>query len=89
MNPSYGTFRRREAQFGMVTSVFLLIYALLSPVGGFLADRYSRRLMILCSLVVWSVVTWWTGHAEDYTSCSLRAEQWASARHSTSPPPWP
>ncbi len=52
----------------MVTSVFLLIYALLSPVGGFLADRYSRRLMILCSLVVWSVVTWWTGHAEDYTS---------------------
>ncbi|WP_417194448.1 MULTISPECIES: MFS transporter, partial [Akkermansia] len=57
-----------EAQFGMVTSVFLLIYALLSPVGGFLADRYSRRLMILCSLVVWSVVTWWTGHAEDYTS---------------------
>ena len=57
-----------EAQFGMVTSVFLLIYALLSPVGGFLADRYSRRLMILCSLVVWSVITWWTGHAEDYTS---------------------
>lgn len=57
-----------EAQFGMVTSVFLLIYAVLSPVGGFLADRYSRRLMILCSLVVWSVVTWWTGHAEDYTS---------------------
>lgn len=57
-----------EAQFGMVTSVFLLIYALLSPVGGFLADRYSRRLMILCSLVIWSVVTWWTGHVEDYTS---------------------
>lgn len=57
-----------EAQFGMVTAVFLLIYALLSPVGGFLADRYSRRFMILISLVVWSVVTWWTGHAEDYTS---------------------
>ena len=27
-----------------------------------------RDRMILCSLVVWSVVTWWTGHAEDYTS---------------------
>jgi MFS family permease len=24
-----------------------LIYALLSPVGGFLADRYSRRLMMV------------------------------------------
>ncbi len=57
-----------ESQFGMVTSVFLLIYALLSPVGGFIADRYSRRIVILCSLVVWSTVTWWTGHAQDYTS---------------------
>lgn len=57
-----------ESQFGMVTSVFLLIYALLSPVGGFLADRYSRRLVILGSLVVWSAVTWLTGHVHDYTT---------------------
>lgn len=57
-----------DAQFGLITSAFLLIYAVLSPVGGFLADRYSRRLVILCSLVVWSTVTWWTGHAEDYTT---------------------
>lgn len=57
-----------DAQFGLITSAFLVIYAVLSPVGGFLADRYSRRLVILCSLVVWSTVTWWTGHAEDYTT---------------------
>ncbi len=57
-----------KSQFGMVTSVFLLIYALLSPVGGFLADRYSRRLVILGSLVVWSAVTWLTGHVHDYTT---------------------
>lgn len=55
-----------QAQFGLVTSAFLIVYAALSPVGGYLADRYSRKFIILCSLVVWSVVTWMTGKAETY-----------------------
>ncbi|MCD8283788.1 MAG: MFS transporter [Opitutae bacterium] len=55
-----------DAQFGAITSAFLLIYAVLSPIGGFIADRYSRRLVIFGSLIVWSTVTWWTGHAQDY-----------------------
>lgn len=57
-----------EMQFGLLTGVFLLIYSLLSPMGGFLADRYSRRVVILGSLVVWSTVTWITGHVHDYTT---------------------
>lgn len=55
-----------EAQFGLLTAVFLFIYASLSPIGGFLADRFSRRVVILVSLIIWSGVTWWTGHVEDY-----------------------
>ena len=55
-----------QAQFGFVTSAFLIVYAALSPVGGYLADRFSRKFIILCSLVVWSVVTWMTGKAESY-----------------------
>ena len=55
-----------QAQFGMVTSAFLIVYAALSPVGGYLADRFSRKFIILCSLVVWSVVTWMTGTARSY-----------------------
>lgn len=55
-----------QAQFGLVTSAFLIVYAALSPVGGYLADRFSRKFIILCSLVVWSVVTWMTGKAESY-----------------------
>ena len=50
-----------QAEFGMVTSAFLIVYAALSPVGGFLADRFSRKFIILCSLVVWSAVTYMTG----------------------------
>ena len=55
-----------QADFGMVTSAFLIVYAALSPVGGFLADRFSRKFIILCSLVVWSAVTYMTGKAGSY-----------------------
>ncbi len=55
-----------QAQFGMVTSAFLIVYAVLSPVGGYLADRFSRKFIILMSLVVWSSVTWLTGYARTY-----------------------
>lgn len=57
-----------DMQFGMLTAAFLVIYSVLSPIGGFLADKYSRRVVILCSLVVWSAVTWITGHVTDYTT---------------------
>mgnify|MGYP003293258957 CR=1 FL=1 len=60
-----------QGQFGMVTSAFLIVYAALSPVGGYLADRYSRKFIILCSLVVWSFVTWMTGKAETYEELLL------------------
>src|SRR4029078_8225639 len=40
--------------------------AFLSPVGGYLADRYSRRHGIGGSLLVWSAVTWATGHVTTY-----------------------
>ena len=56
-----------QEQFGAITAVFLMIYALLSPVGGYLADRFSRKLLIMVSLVVWSIVTYMTGASQSYT----------------------
>ncbi len=50
-----------EAQFGLLTSVFLWVYAVVSPFGGFMADRFSRSRVIVGSLLVWSAVTWLTG----------------------------
>lgn len=56
-----------EANWGRMLGQFKWVYAFLSPVGGYLADRYSRRLTICGSLFAWSAVTWWTGHASSYS----------------------
>jgi len=55
-----------EAQFGLLTSVFLWVYALVSPVAGYFADRYSRCRIVTLSLFVWSAMTWLTGHAKTF-----------------------
>ena len=60
-----------DAQFGLLTSIFLWIYGLLSPLAGFLADRFSRSRVIIVSLIVWSAVTWLTAHAQTYTQLLL------------------
>ncbi|HZZ41648.1 MAG TPA: MFS transporter [Tepidisphaeraceae bacterium] len=52
-----------EAQFGLLTAVFLWTYAATSPLGGFLADRVGRRGVIFASLIFWSVATCATGMA--------------------------
>jgi MFS family permease len=55
-----------EANWGTILALFKWVYASLSPVGGYLADRYSRRYVIAGSLAVWSFVTWATGIVTTY-----------------------
>ena len=60
-----------NADWGKILGCFKWTYAVLSPIGGYLADRLSRRHVICASLFVWSVVTWWTGHVSSYKELML------------------
>src|SRR5262249_10898008 len=55
-----------KAHWGIALGAFKWVYAVLSPIGGYIADRTSRRHVIVGSLLVWSAVTWVTGHVETF-----------------------
>ena len=55
-----------SVQLGLLSTVFLWVYGFLSPVAGFLADRFGRARLITYSLLVWSVVTMLTGVSSTY-----------------------
>ena len=55
-----------KADWGLVLGGFKWTYAILSPFAGYFADRLGRRPVIVASLFVWSLVTWWTGHVATF-----------------------
>jgi MFS family permease len=70
-DPIVAEFHMNDAQFGLLTSVFLWSYAILSPFGGFFADKYSRKGVIVLSVAIWSAVTLWTGYVKSYNELLL------------------
>ena len=52
--------------FGALMAVFLWIYGFVSPVAGVVADRVSRKWLVVGSLFVWSAVTFLMGYATSF-----------------------
>ena len=52
--------------FGALMAIFLWIYGFMSPIAGMIADRFSRKWLIVGSLFVWSAVTFLMGYAKSY-----------------------
>ena len=65
-------FQLSNAQVGYLTSAFLIFYMIAAPFVGPLADRYSRKLIIILGAVFWSGLTLMTAVTHTYGELLLR-----------------
>ena len=65
-------FHLTKAQIGYLTSAFLGFYMVAAPFVGPLADRYSRKLIIVLGALFWSGLTLLTAFTHNYTELLIR-----------------
>lgn len=65
-------FHVSDAQAGQLTTVFLIFYTVAAPFMGPLADRYSRKLIVVVGAIAWSGVTLLTAFVHSYQALLLR-----------------
>ena len=65
-------FHLTNAQMGYLTSAFLGFYMIAAPFVGPLADRYSRKLIIVLGALFWSGLTLLTAVTHTYTELLIR-----------------
>jgi MFS family permease len=59
-------FRIDHQQAGLLASLFMIVYMLASPLGGYLGDRVARRWVIAGGVFVWSLATIGSGLAASF-----------------------
>jgi MFS family permease len=64
--PIMETFGINEAQMGAVSSLALVVAAVLYPVWGFLYDRFSRARLLALASFIWGSTTWLNALAPSY-----------------------
>lgn len=50
-----------DMQVGSIATVFNLVYAILVPFSGYVGDLFSRKWIVVTSILFWSVATMFTG----------------------------
>jgi len=64
-------FGRNDAQMGLLTSSFLVVYSLVSPFTGYLGDRLARRHLVAGGVILWSAATVYSGLARSFEELLL------------------
>lgn len=65
-------FHRSHAEMGLVTTAFFWVYMLAAPLMGPLADRFSRKWIVVAGAVLWSLATLLTAITHDYGTLLFR-----------------
>lgn len=60
-----------ETQLGALATGFFVVYAISAPVFGYVSDQFTRRSVLLLSLLFWSAVTALSGTATGFVSLLL------------------
>lgn len=64
-------FGKTDEQMGILSSSFLLVYALASPFTGLIGDRFPRRFLVAGGVILWSGATVWSGLARSFEELLL------------------
>jgi MFS family permease len=65
--PIMEAFDINEAQMGAVSSMAIIVAAVLYPVWGYLYDRYARARLLALASLIWGSTTWLNALAPTYT----------------------
>jgi len=60
--------RLSDVELGLVSAAFIWVYGIVSPLAGWIGDRWGRTRVIILSLAIWSLVTWLTGQTHSFGS---------------------
>lgn len=65
-------FHRSDADFGLLTSAFFVFYMVAAPFMGPLANRYSRKSVIVVGALLWSGATLLTAFTHSFQTLLIR-----------------
>lgn len=65
-------FHRPDADFGLLSSAFFVVYMLAAPVVGPLADRFRRKPILILGTLLWSAATMLTAATHSFTTLFIR-----------------
>ena len=61
-----------DQRMGALTTALFVTYMLVAPLTGWLGDRFSRKPLIICGAVLWSLATLATAWVHDYWTLYIR-----------------